>query len=221
MSIALKLIKLGVITGIAVALVETSVIAQGTTAPTRRARPSVSTGRVTPGDVGGVTNLTNSQRRRIIAIREQNRRTIRDINANRRLTVQQRRQRTAAVLVREQRQINNVLTPRQRQDHQRWLASQRGTAGAGVGRGPGQTTAPAWLSSISDLTTRQKQQITEIQRETMRDMMNLRNQRNLTAAQRAERASEIRRVEQRKIMDVLNPSQKRQYENWLRTHRGA
>lgn len=200
--------------------------------------------------VPGLTKnpLTATQGAEVARIRTDTRRRIAEVRANANLTATERQSRVNEIRAEGHQRVMNTLTPEQRaESQQRWsgspMAGRRwnnnasgrgerggvrarpsarvGRPGAGMGaRAMGPMTGVPGLVK-NPLTAEQSDRVNAIRREGRDRMRSLRTGMNLTAEQRQARVDEERSRIHSKVMGVLTPQQRAEFQQWWRDSSAA
>ncbi len=171
--------------------------------------------------------LTATQKQQINTIRQNGRRDMTNIRSNRSLTAAQKNTQIRAAQTNEINRIMGVLTPTQRTQFRNCITirtSMPGTRGAATTPKHGAITAVRDLTMGVPgvtLTATQKQRIVSIRTRMMSDIRAVNSNTSLTTAQKTSRIAAIHARTNREVLALLTATQRRQYNNWLRTHGGS
>lgn len=180
------------------------------------------------GDVPGV-QVTPEQTQQIAAIRQQTQDRVRNIRIDPNLTQQEKAERIAEARRQGHEEVLNALTPEQRQRfHEWWAACPRAGAGpvGGPGAGPGRMGPrgggpPPDIAQGSvpgvQLAQEQMQQVARIRQETRSKVRSVRTDPDLSQQEKAERIAGAQREGHERVLSVLTPEQREQFETWWRS----
>lgn len=157
-------------------------------------------------NVPGV-QLTEQQKQWIANIRTESQQEIQRIRTNPDLSALEKTDRIAKIRHESHERILSILTPEQRTQFNNWWKERqtiRSPQGADSGQGvPG-----------VQLTPEQRQEIARIREDLRVRVQEIRRDQTLSQAQKVERVTALRKEAHDKVLNVLTPEQRRQFQNW-------
>ena len=163
--------------------------------------------------VPGVT-LTADQQSKIAAIRQETQSKVASIMSNSSLSSAQKQAQAQAARQAGHQKVLDVLTPQQLQQFQsNWRMGCPMGTGGGRGMGPGMMNQ-GYVPGVT-LTADQQSKIAAIRQETQSKVASIMSDSSLSAAQKQAQAQAARQAGHDKVLDVLTPEQRQQFDqNW-------
>ena len=170
-------------------------------------------GMMNQGSVPGVT-LTADQQSRIAAIRQETERKVASIMSNPDLSPAEKQTQAQAARQAGHQKVLAVLTPQQLQQFQsNWRMGCPMGTGGGRGMGPGMMNQ-GYVPGVT-LTADQQSKIAAIRQETQSKVAAIMRDPNLSSAEKQTQAQAARQAGHDKVLDVLTPEQRQQFDqNW-------
>ena len=198
--------------------------AQGQMRYARRGPGGMGMGMGRAGGMPGLVNnpLTADQVKKIADIRANTQAQVMSVRADSKLSAAERNARIAEIRQRGHEQVMSVLTADQRKEFESWWST-RGRMGmrthgmrrvGGMGGGPGRMAGMMPGLVNNPLTAEQQKKIADIRANTQAQVMSVRADSKLSAAERNARIAEIRQRGHEQVMNVLTADQRKEFESW-------
>ena len=170
-------------------------------------------GMMNQGSVPGV-QLTADQQQRIAAIRQETMERVRSIMRDPNLSPSEKQTQANAARQAGHQKVMDVLTPEQQQQFLSCWAT-----GTCMGQRGGQGMGPGMMNQGSvpgvQLSADQQQRIAAIRQETRNKVASIMSNSNLSAAEKQSQAEAARQAGHEKVLGVLTPEQRQQFDqNW-------
>jgi len=211
---------------IALALASTSVFCQGMMRRGRGMGMGMGHGRHMggygmQGRVPGLSRnpLTSEQRDRIVAIRRQTQKQVREVRWDSSLTESQKAEKIAEMRRKGHDEATSVLSLTQQRELQGWWKCRAGIGtGAGMGRGPGRMGygMQGHMPGLREhpLAAEQRDRIAAIRQETRTSVHGIRIDSTLSQGDRSAKIAEAWRQGHEKVMGVLTSEQRQEFASW-------
>jgi len=170
--------------------------------------------------VPGVT-LTADQQSKIAAIRQETQSKVASIMSDSSLSAAQKQAQAQAARMAGHQKVLDVLTPQQLQQFQsNWRMGCPMGTGGGRGMGPGMMNQ-GYVPGVT-LTADQQSKIVAIRQETQSKVASIMRDPNLSSAEKQTQAQAARQAGHDKVLDVLTPEQRDQFnQHWSSMNPGS
>ncbi len=166
--------------------------------------------------------LSTDQRNEIARIRTESRQQMQQVRQDPNLSSQEKADRISQIRQQTHDRVMGVLTPQQRQEFMSWWSSRqqgmpaRGGAGPGMGMGMGMGPVTGMMPGLTQnpLSAAQRQRIMNIRSSFRQQMMDVRNNRDLSSEQKTDQIAQLMQQQHQQVMDVLTPAQQQEFNNW-------